>query len=705
MEPPAHAPQPPEADPGGPPEIPDVTLNPRPLHRGPFAAIYRGWDRVHRCDVIAKVQRATGDSVAMERFRREAAVMARLRHPNVVALYRFYEGDPAALVLEYVPGQNLAALVARDGWLPVARAAGIIEGVAAALDCAHAQGIVHRDVKPSNILLPPRGPARLADFGVAYVEGDTPLTVMGDVLGTIEYASPEQVHGNESPDARSDVYSLAAVTYFALTGTPPFRAADNSTQAQLSVMHRQVFAEPPPLRFHRDDIAAGVEAVVLRGLAKAPDGRYQSAGQFASALRGAAEADAGAPELRAMAASSRRTGIQAGTAAGLTALLLAGFLIWKEARPEPPAASLNREAGGIHSPAPKPIAPVVTIPRPVPPAVPQAAVPKSAPPKPVLIAPKPEPKPLVVLAPLVAPKPVTPRPLPQPPPVPSAAKVAVAPRPVKPAVSPKPSKPVPVALVPPHVPVTPKPPLKAVPKVVPPHTAAVLATAHPPKPVPVPQKAATPAQGLLYVYARQNVAPLGHAPRLENVRAQAVYVDGKSVLALAAGKWAALPAGTHVVSFFPDAHSGFTPHTGVTVRLAAGAHVSRQILLPVMTSTSTAPRTAAVRPTPPRPVPAAVVPATGWLAVYGTRPADGQSGTTAGAHVPAQSVYVDGRPVPELANGGWAKLPAGRHVLTFVPASDSEAGSATYTVHVAPQSHLSQPIPLPYAAPPHLRNP
>ena len=127
----------------------------------------------------------------------------------------------------------------------------------------------------------------MTDFGVAHIDDDAPLTVMGDMLGTIEYASPEQVHGNETPDARSDVYSLAAVAYFALTGTPPFRAADNSTQAQLSVMHRQVFAEPPPLRFHREDLSPEIEAVVLRGLAKAPEARYPSAGQFAAALRSA----------------------------------------------------------------------------------------------------------------------------------------------------------------------------------------------------------------------------------------------------------------------------------------------------------------------------------------------------------------------------------------------------------------------------------
>ena len=237
--------------------------------------------------MIVKVQRATGDAVAAERFRREAAVMKRLRHPNVVALYQFQDGDPAALVLEYVPGRTLAETVEADGWLSPARVASIIEDIAAALDCAHAQGIIHRDIKPSNILLPTRGPARLFDFGVAHIDEDAPLTVMGDILGTIEYASPEQVHGNETPDARSDVYSLAGVAYFSLVKTPPFRAADSSTQAQLSVMHRQVFSDPPSMRLYREELSPEIEAAILRGLAKAPAARYTSAGQFAAALAGA----------------------------------------------------------------------------------------------------------------------------------------------------------------------------------------------------------------------------------------------------------------------------------------------------------------------------------------------------------------------------------------------------------------------------------
>ena len=322
-----------------PPDLPGITLSAIPLSHSSLSAVYLGWDTTHRCDVVVKVQRVTTDPVAMDRFRREAAVMAQLRHPSIVSLHRFYEGNPAALVMEYVSGQTLAARVTADGWLSSVQVAAIVESVAAGLDCAHASNIIHRDVKPANILLPKRGPARLTDFGVAHIDTNESLTLMGDMLGTIEYASPEQVRGHEAPDARSDVYSLAAAAYFALTGTPPFRAADESTQAQLSVMHRQVFADPPPLRFHRENISPAVESVVLRGLAKAPEDRFQSAGHFAAALQAAAKTEGGTPEQNALAAASRRTGVLAGFMLAAALLMVGGGIWWKTSHASSPATA------------------------------------------------------------------------------------------------------------------------------------------------------------------------------------------------------------------------------------------------------------------------------------------------------------------------------------------------------------------------------
>ena len=644
-----------------PPDLPDITLSPTPLSRSPLAAVYRGWDRVRRYDVFVKVQRATGDPVALSRFRREAAVMRRLRHPNIVALYHFHDGDPAALVMEYVPGPTLAALVQADGWLSPARTAAIIEGVAAALDCAHAQNIIHRDVKPANILLPRRGAARLTDFGVAHIEEDAPLTVMGDILGTIEYASPEQVRGQETPDARSDVYALAAVAYFALAATPPFRATDNSTQAQLSVMHRQVYADPPPLRFHREDLSPEVEQVVLRGLSKAPDARYQSAGQLAAALRSAVEAEAGSPEQSAMARASRRTGALAGALAGGTLLLLAAIGLPRTGYfaphpPRPPEDSWR---------VPPPIVPLASHSG-------VGAVPRGRPS-------------------LENGRPLVPRQKGQ-----ARTEEGQA------------RGPAPTGIVTPKT-ITPKMHREKMlvaqrrPDMMPPVIAKALF--QPPRPKSHPaSKSAAPGQAWLQVYAKQETALPGQSFRMVNIRAEAVYVDGRPYPALASGRWTALPTGKHRLSFFPDARSGFSPHAGVPITLTPGAHVSRQVLLPRMTNFS--PSVIASPHSAVLPVAAHKV---GWFSVSGWIAAPSPGSQPELTRSPVAWVKVDGRPVASLALGQWAELAAGRHVVTLQPEPGLGVGPKTWTIDLSPQAHLQQQVPLPAAplpaTPPHLRNP
>ena len=657
----------PEAGPPVPPSLPDITVAPKPLNRGPFAAVYRGWDRAHRCEVIVKVQRATGDPIAAERFRREAAVMKRLRHPNIIALYRFHDGDPAALVMEYVPGRTLAALVEAEGWLTPQRAAQVIGQVAAALDCAHAQGIIHRDVKPSNILLPTRGPARLFDFGVAHIDDEAPLTVMGDILGTIEYASPEQVHGNETPDARSDVYSLAAVAYFALTKTPPFRAADSSTQAQLSVMHRQVFAVPPPLRLYREDLAPAVEAAVLRGLAKAPADRYPSAGQFAAALLAAVESGAGAPEQRAIAAASRRTGASAGALAAATLLLLGAFALWKTghlAAPHP--AQVAQAAKTPKRTLPKASVPVPTTPAPI--AVVRPPRPKAASATQMASTPSPVHKPLLVVRP-------------QPAKTASSLNPARAkPAPIK---SVGRSRPL-VAAIPPvrHGPLPPHPPAQA---------------------APSKMTVATQKRAWLSVYAEQNLTPLESKERMAGITPQSVWVDGYRASDLAGGHWTSLPAGHHVISFIPDPKSGFAPNKYVLVTLKPGEHVRKQILLPVSAGVHT-PLVAALAGTPkplkvlPSEAPVAAVPhPVGWYTVSGWVPAAVPGHRSSLVRASAQWVKVDGRPVPALALGRWAQLPAGKHVVTFQPTPTLGIGPKTWNINLSAQARLSQKIPFPTA--------
>ncbi len=557
------------------PSLPGITLRPEPLSRSPRAVLYQGWDRSHHRRVVVKVQRAADDPVAVRRFGREGAVLLRLRHPSIVRLYAFHpsspakndpaendlakngpaksdpaKNDPAALVMEYVPGTTLAALVAADGWLPPARAVQIIEEVAAALDCVHALGVVHRDIKPSNILLPSnfllpsksllprRGPAKLTDFGLVRADDDLPLTVMGDILGTIEYASPEQVHGGGAVDARSDVYSLAAVTYFALTGTPPFRAADASTQSQLSVMHRQVFSNPPPLRLHREDLSPAIEDAVLRGLAKAPEERYASAGQLAAALRAAVAASAGKPQQKAMEASARRTGIIAGASAG--AVLLAGLAFWTAGRRPPPPVTAQ---AAVNEAMPGRIRHTGQGRRPTP-FVMQAA------PKQVSADFRPTQTRPTQTAPL------------------KAGRGAVAVMPLR-----KPHLSLPVFAQPPQK------PLRIAAAAV--HRLPISTKAKTAATVPAAAARAGwyTVSGWIALPGPSAQNQSGQKPQLVRASPAWVQVDGHPLPQLASGQWVNLPAGTHRVTFQPAPGLGVGPKTW-TIKIAPSAHLSQQVPLP-----------------------------------------------------------------------------------------------------------------------------
>ncbi len=225
-----------------------------------------------------------GDPGFRERFERESRVAAAIDHPNVIPVYAAgEEGGHLYLVMRYVKGTDLQGLLARERRLPGEQVAAIAGQVGAALDAAHAVGLVHRDVKPANVLLSGEH-AYLADFGLSQVVGsDTRLTSTGQWIGTVDFMAPEQFSGAEV-DARADVYALGCVLYVALTGETPYpRGTVPATM--LAHMH-----DPPPLpTATAADVPAGFDRVIARALAKDPERRYPSAGDLGRAALAAAE--------------------------------------------------------------------------------------------------------------------------------------------------------------------------------------------------------------------------------------------------------------------------------------------------------------------------------------------------------------------------------------------------------------------------------
>jgi serine/threonine protein kinase len=214
------------------------------------------------------------DPVVRERLRREARAVASLDHPNVVPLYEAGEKDGTVyIVSRWVDGTELGALLYREGPMDPAAAARIAAQIADALEFAHDKGLIHRDVKPSNLIVTSEGHVYLTDFGLARRVGTAPgLTGADQLLGTIDYAAPEQIEGSE-PDSRSDVYSLGCVLYEMLAGEPPFA----SHQGGMAKMWAQVNADPPPLRERHPEIPAALDDLVQRAMSKSPDARPTAA--------------------------------------------------------------------------------------------------------------------------------------------------------------------------------------------------------------------------------------------------------------------------------------------------------------------------------------------------------------------------------------------------------------------------------------------
>ena len=251
----------------------------RRLGQGGMAEVYDALDRVLDRPVAVKVLRSGLADQAQERFLREARAAASLAHPNIVAVYDTgRQGEMAYLVMERVDGPDLARVL-RDGPVPLRQATRIAEDVLGALAAAHARGIVHRDVKPGNILLARDGTAKLTDFGIAKRSlADTQLTATGQVFGTPSYLSPEQARGEQAGPA-SDLYAVGCVLYEMIAGHPPFVADE-----PMAVVHAHLRQSAPPLFGARPGVDMGLVRVVERALAKDPADRYADAGQMRQAL-------------------------------------------------------------------------------------------------------------------------------------------------------------------------------------------------------------------------------------------------------------------------------------------------------------------------------------------------------------------------------------------------------------------------------------
>ncbi|MGY1672480.1 serine/threonine-protein kinase [Geodermatophilus sp. SYSU D00710] len=254
---------------------------------GGMGQVWRATDLLLHRPVAVKVLRSeyTGDPTFLARFRAEAQHAAALSHPNTAAVYDYGEAEAgdtgeqlAYLVMELVEGQPLSALLRQEGRLDTATTLSVLSQTAAALAEAHRAGLVHRDVKPGNILVRPDGSVKITDFGIAWSAGSVPLTRTGQVIGTPQYLSPEQAEGHLATPA-SDVYALGLVGYECLTGHPAFDG-DNAVTIAL----KQLRSDPEPLP---DDLPGGVRTLIRRALCKDPAARMRDGAAFVAAVEDA----------------------------------------------------------------------------------------------------------------------------------------------------------------------------------------------------------------------------------------------------------------------------------------------------------------------------------------------------------------------------------------------------------------------------------
>jgi serine/threonine-protein kinase len=262
------------------------------IGRGGMGVVYRA-EHIHLGRQVAlkllAPELAENESFR-ERFVRESRVAARVDHPNVIPIYEASESEGRYFIaMRYVDGLDLREILHSGGPLDLERAITVLTQVAGALDAAHAQGLVHRDVKPGNILVVSGSEhCYLTDFGLTKaISSDTAFTATGQFVGTTDYVAPEQIEGKEL-DRRTDVYSLGCVFYECLTGTTPFRR-----ETDMAVMWAHMQEPPPKVTERRPDLPVGLDAVVATAMAKSKDDRFPSCSTFAAAARSAIELGTG----------------------------------------------------------------------------------------------------------------------------------------------------------------------------------------------------------------------------------------------------------------------------------------------------------------------------------------------------------------------------------------------------------------------------
>ena len=272
------------------------------LGAGGMSTVYLAIDAVLERKIALKIlaEHLSEDETFLIRFRNEARAAARLTHPNVVQVYDSGEEQGRHyIVMEYVQGRSGAQLLRESGRLPVERAIDITCQACEGLGYAHREGIVHRDIKPGNLLIAEDGTVKLADFGIAKATEQTRITKAGSVLGTAAYISPEQAHGEEATPA-SDIYSLGVVTYQLLAGQLPH---ESSSLTELALKQQNEEVEPLPSL--ADDVSPELDRAVARALARDPANRYEDARSMEDALRRAMAGEDVVP-IVAVDATTRR---------------------------------------------------------------------------------------------------------------------------------------------------------------------------------------------------------------------------------------------------------------------------------------------------------------------------------------------------------------------------------------------------------------